>query len=365
MEYLPLRQTQLPAAEELLPYLRQIDANRWYSNFGPLVLEFERRLAAHFGCEPNQLTTISNATAGLEMALMTIPPAQEKKCLMPSLTFLASPAAALIAGLEPFFVDIDRATWQMTPDLARMAIKDAGGLGAIGAVMPVSTYGAPVDVDAWSAFQEETGVPVIIDAAWCFDSSRIGPALQCISLHATKVFGVGEGGVILERDPLRVTAIRQMSNFGIRPDRSVAVSGMNAKMNEYCAAIGLAALDSWPERRRRTLELQSWYAAALQGVQGLDVLVGSGSTWASGTVAVLTEQPLQAALAARSQERKVDIRYWWNRPCHEQPVYAHYPRSALPATDWVRRRLVNLPFFVGMTENDVDRVVSVLRDTIG
>lgn len=353
---LPLRRVKLPTCEELIPYLKRIDGSRWYSNFGPLLGEFEARLAVHFKCDPGQLAVVANATAALELALKASRPFRGRKCLMPSLTFLATPAAAVAAGLEPFFTDIDRTSWLMTPDHARAAL--AGG--DIAAVMPVSAYGAPVDLEGWAKFRDETDVPVVVDAAWCFDSTISAAVTQCVSLHATKVFGVGEGGIILDRDPQRITLMQQMSNFGIMPDRSVEISGLNAKMSEYNAAVGLAALDSWPERRRQTLELQSWYRAALSGVNGLSRFSGCDPQWAGGTVAIVTELPLQGTLMAKFAEHGIEARYWWSRPCHEQPAYAACGRTTLAVTEWLRRRIINLPFFVGMSRHDVDRVVSVL-----
>jgi dTDP-4-amino-4,6-dideoxygalactose transaminase len=342
-----------------MPYLERIDESGLYTNYGPLLGEFERGLAAHFGCRANEVVVLANATVAMTLALNFLAVRPGAKCLVPSLTFLATPAAALSAGLQPFFMDVDRERWASTPVQAEKALIAAGGPAEVAAVIPVSAYGAPLDMREWQAFQDRTGVPVVLDAAWCFDSAVAGPLPQCISLHATKVFGTGEGGLILSSDADMVTNIRRRANFGILPDRRVLVPGINGKMSEYGAAIGLAGLETWSDRRSRTLELQGWYAQALAGVTALSLMPGLDNTWAGGTIGIAMTSPV-AGLSRVLAERGIEARHWWGKPCHLQPAYAGFGRDDLAQTTWLSERILNLPFWVGMSQDEVRTVADAV-----
>src|SRR5262249_18475437 len=113
MPSLPVMRPQLPPASRLLPYLSRIDQSRIYSNFGPLTADFERRLSAHFAAPERTVTTLANATLGLALALEAQGARPGTLCLMPAWTFVASAQAAVAAGMVPFFVDVDPATWAL------------------------------------------------------------------------------------------------------------------------------------------------------------------------------------------------------------------------------------------------------------
>lgn len=192
---LPIMRPKLPSARSLLPYLSAIDNARVYSNFGPLTTQLENRLAAHFGVVDNAITTVANATLGLTLALAAQRVRPGALCVIPAWTFVASPQAAILAGLVPYFVDVDPSTWALEAD----AIDDviARAPGEVGAVMPVVPFGRPIDVEAWDRFRARSGLAVVIDAAAGFDSAAPTGTPAVVSLHATKVLGSGEGGFIL------------------------------------------------------------------------------------------------------------------------------------------------------------------------
>jgi dTDP-4-amino-4,6-dideoxygalactose transaminase len=356
----PLRKVSLPDRRALGPYIDRIDASGIYSNYGPLELDFEADLAKHFGCAPSELVVLANATIALTLGLNFLNARPGAKCLVPSLTFLASPASILAAGLTPYFMDIDRETATSSPALAEQALAEAGGPSEVAAVMPVSTYGAPTDIEAWKAFEDRTGVKVIVDAAWCFDNARVARLPQCISLHATKVFGSAEGGVFICSDTDMVTHVRKRANFGILPDRRVLIPGINGKMSEYHAAVGLAGLKQWPERRAKTLELQGWYLEALAKAPGLRIMPGQDNSWAGGTIAVIFENPA-ADIATALAGKGIEARHWWGRPCHLQPAYEPFEKADLSCTKWICERILNLPFWFGMSQSDVAYITEAIR----
>jgi dTDP-4-amino-4,6-dideoxygalactose transaminase len=113
MYSIPIMRPKLPSADRLAPYLKSIDASRLYSNFGPLTLSLEDRLAEHYGLNQGTVATVANATLGLAIALAVQQPPPGTLCAMPAWTFVGSAHAALIAGLVPYFVDVDPETWAL------------------------------------------------------------------------------------------------------------------------------------------------------------------------------------------------------------------------------------------------------------
>src|SRR5436305_952076 len=126
---------KLPPAERLTPYLQSIDASRLYSNYGPLTLTLQDRLAAHYGLNPGTVATVANATTGLAIALAIQHPPRGTLCVMPAWTFVASAHAAVMAGLTPYFVDVDADTWAL--DVERISEEIARAPAQVGAVVPV------------------------------------------------------------------------------------------------------------------------------------------------------------------------------------------------------------------------------------
>lgn len=356
---LRLRRPRLPTADDVLPYLRRIDESGWYSNFGPLCDAFEARLATHFGVERRHVTTVCNATAGLTLSLQAAGAKPGTACAVPSYTFPATPAAVIAAGLHPVFVDIERDTLELSP----CAVTDAVAREGIdlGAVMPVSAFGAPVGTRRWQEFQETSGVPVVIDAAWCFGDLEPGPLPQVISLHATKVFGIGEGGVVISTDADVVHAIQLRSNFGFTSEREVVVPGVNAKLSEYAAAVGHAGLDAWAERRRRLEAVHSAYVDALASVPGVVPFPPADASWVSATVAAIFAEPVAADVGSSLATTGIEARPWWGPPCHTLPAYGECGRGPLPMTEWASRHILNLPFGEDMERAEINEVAAALR----
>ncbi|MBX9635731.1 MAG: DegT/DnrJ/EryC1/StrS family aminotransferase, partial [Magnetospirillum sp.] len=231
----------LPKLAALVPLLGEIDANRVYSNLGPLATRFQARLEQHWGLSDGTVLALSNATSGLSVALMTATDGRRGGlCMMPAWTFVASGHAALASGLTPFLVDVEQETGSLTPALAEAALAQAPD--GIAAIMPVCPFGAPIDWAGWEAFRARTGIPVVIDAAAAFDSVRPSALPAVVSLHATKVLGIGEGAVLVCTDTALVEESCRRANFGFLGERVSRMPAVNAKMSEYHAAIALAAL---------------------------------------------------------------------------------------------------------------------------
>jgi dTDP-4-amino-4,6-dideoxygalactose transaminase len=356
---IPVMRPRLPNAAALRPYLEEIDRNNWYSNFGPLERRLEERLAERYDLPAKNVVAVANCTAGLMLALVATARERGGYCIMPSYTFVASAHAVLAAGLIPLFIDVDPESWAATPDLVSSAVRGADG--PVAAVMVVSPFGAPVDAAMWDAFTDGSGVPVVIDAAAGFDSAAAARSPVVVSLHATKVLGAGEGGFVMSRDAALVGEIAARSNFGFRTGRQAEAIGFNGKLNEYCAAVGLASLDAWPRTRPPLIELMRRYRDILEGIGGVRTSPGFGDGWVGGTCNVRFDRPVADEAVAMLGDAGIDSRQWWTKGCHRETAFAGYPHDTLPVTDDLAERVLGLPFHDGLGEADFERVAKALR----
>lgn len=364
-EIVPVMRPLLPSARELVPHLARIDENRFYSNHGPLLIDFERRLADHFRVTADQIAVVANGTVALSAALVALGARPGAKCLLPSWTFVGSAAAAWAANLQPHFVDVREETWMLDPE----ELKQRDDLRDVGAVMVVSAFGSPVDTASWDRFTDETGIPVLIDCAASFDTvatvERAAPSRSpiMISLHATKVFGVGEGGLVLSTDEAFIRRFNQVCNFGVWDSPAGQILGYNGKLNEYNAAVGLAFLEMWAERRAQISTLTERYASALAPIPGIATVPGYGSGWVSCYCNVRMNRDA-SPIIDRLRERGIETRRWWQSGVHVQNAYQHFTRDPLPITETLARQVFGLPFFHDLKDESFNRVVSEVADIV-
>ena len=359
---IPVMVPQLPQWEAVSRYAKQIDVNRWYSNFGPLTCELEHRLANHFGGQPKTVLSVGNATLGISIALQEIAISGSTACLLPSWTFVATAHAAHAAGLQPVFADVDPVDGMLTPELAEDALRLHP---QIGAVIVVGPFGMNVSVSEWQAFRSRTGIPVIIDAAAGFNSVALSDIPTVVSLHATKPLGCGEGGFVMSSDQGLITRLTGRSNFGFMSTREAMMIGTNAKMSEYHAAVALAALDEWAERRAVLCRIADLYRTALVSRNWATLQRGWGEDWVSTTCNLrLVPKVHRAGFDAFMREAGIDIRRWWGFGCHNHPAFARCTHGPLPTTTDFAAHLIGVPFSHDLTPAQVERVVTTLEAAV-
>lgn len=342
----------LPSYDKIEPYIKRIDESRRYSNWGALNEEYEYRLSKIFNCH---VVTCSSATSGITAALMAILPFNHQTRAMvgmPSWSFCATASAIFSAGFRPLICDVH--------DDDILSVSHAGGCQAYVVVAPL---GKPLDLSFWDRFVgEHHYTPVVIDAASGFDSfqnTKIGNSPVVISTHCTKVMGTGEGGFILSQDKNLIEKIHRITNQGMLPDKSISELGINAKLSEYHAAVGLASLDEWDERRKQWMEIQQWYR---------DV-----KPYANSTHSVLLDVPA-AQVVERLALKGIQARTSWYGTCHKQDVYTkvwcqdmgldgkiHMPMTR---TDMLAERTIFLPKYIGMTHDEVEYVKKSLQECL-
>jgi dTDP-4-amino-4,6-dideoxygalactose transaminase len=355
---IPMMRPRLTRTDKVLPYLERIDESRWYSNFGPLVVEYEQRLSDLFRC--HALST-ANGTSGLMAALLALDLPKGSLVALPSWTFVASAAAVLASGHVPYFLDVDEKHWSLTPDsVKRMAV-------APKAVMPVSVVGAPVDTAAWDRFTDQTGIPVVIDAAGAFDAcsalelSRPRKSAVIISTHTTKVLGTGEGGIALTTQKDYLERIRRITNCGFSPDRGVNCVGFNGKISEYGAAIGLAALDEWPEERKKWVALKARYLEAFAPFIGSSPV--HSMDWVGSLFNIRLRSHVHPVMNAL-RDRGIASRQVWGEGCHRYKAYQHFPHGGLTVTEALGDQVLFLPYTIDISDADLRHIATSVKECV-
>jgi dTDP-4-amino-4,6-dideoxygalactose transaminase len=357
----PVARPFMPTADTILPYLERIDAKRWYSNFGPLLIELEARLAARFA-KPTLACTAANGTQTLTLALMALGAKPGGLCVIPSWTFVATAHAAIQAGLVPWFVDVDPVTGVLDADHVRERLTHAPG--PVSAIVPVAAFGQPLDPAPWAKLAEDTGLPVVIDAAASFDSVSAAPIPTMVSLHATKSLGIGEGGFIASEDAGFIDRFRALTSFGFMGDREARFAANNAKLSEYTCAVGMAALDQWPSTRTAYATTAQRLRMALLHTPSVVFQPGWGLDWVSSTCVVELPEGATSAVEVALKAQGVDSRRWWGNGCHRAPAFAHYPADALPASERFAASTLGLPYFADMDIDQVNRVALALAEAL-
>lgn len=348
---------RMPSADAILPYLQQIDEARWYSNFGPLLTALEQRLADRFP-RPTQVSTVANATQALTLGLRAMDLTPGGYVVLPAWTFVATAHAVIQAGLKPWFVDVDPETWMLDP--ATVTALAPPVAEEIVAVIPVCAFGAMPDLAAWRAFRETSGVPVLIDAAAAFDTLDDARLPAVVSLHATKVLGMGEGGFLATEDADLALRVRGLTTYGFHGSRESQFPATNAKLSEYAAAVGQAALDAWPGDRLRWMRTAQMLRIALIGLPQVRFQAGWGSDWVTSVCVVSLPEGTAPKVIASLQEDGVDTRHWWGDGCHRSRAFADCRRGDLAVTERLADSTLGLPFSIDMDAADIARIAAAL-----
>ncbi len=359
----------LPPLSELLPLLEEIWASRMLTNGGPIHERFEAALAQHLGLQ--HLTLVTNATLGLMLACRQLQLTGE--VITSPFSFVATAHAMKWAGLEPVFADISAESLNLDPAGIEAAIT-----GYTSAILPVHCFGRSCDTAGISAVAERHGLKVIYDGAHAFGVTDQGGSilrhgdLSVMSFHATKVFNTFEGGAIVSPDAQTRASLERLKNFGIVDETHVDAIGLNAKMTEFSAAVGLMQLGHVDELLAQRQTVDSIYRELLAGVAGVQCLQCPPPCQESGCwnhycfpVLIGPEYPLtRDQLYMRLCERGVHARRYFSPLISNLPMYRHLPSAApenLPVANDVSSRILALPMYPDLSREDQERVVDLLR----
>jgi len=356
----------------LVDELEQIEASGVFTNFGPVNARFEQATVDQLFGGIGSCLTVSNATLGLMLAIRNaVGDNKERRryALMPAFTFAATAHAALWSGLTPLLCDIDPDTWTPSAD-AEAALLEAYA-GQIAVAVPYATFGNGVDLTRYDRLSRRHGVPVVIDAAASLGSlddtgQGFGAGFAqpiVFSMHATKPFATSEGGLIYAADPDLIRRLRAMANFGFDTPRIASLPGLNAKLPEVCALLGLARLDGFAGLVARREATVARYAAQLPGFT-FQRRVGQRQAHAFVS-ALLPEAavPRRPEVMRRLAEAGVGAATYFSPHLAEHPFFEPTcVRGDLAVTERIARAVVSLPISDTIAPAEVDYVCQTLRE---
>lgn len=347
---IPVMKPVLPTIDAVNVYLERVYASGIFSNHGPLVRELEQRYADWFNVPAENVVAVVNGTVAISAAALW---EDNPTYLSPEWTFPATAMGVLSVGGSVEFRDVDPEAWTLSVTDDDVARADS--------VVPlvVAPFGHPIDLSDWSAFPR-----IIIDAAACagnrpdLSGMKKGWAAT-ISLHATKVLGCGEGGLVIFADPARAQIAREWINFGFSGSRITERVGTNGKMSEFAAAFALAALDDVDT------ELRDWgvvrdKAAKVNTQLGLS---GGPMSPSSRIPYWLIAAPSVESAAVYEQELAdagIQTRRWWPASLTETTPFRDFPTSGNSNSRFLAETVIGLPMFRSLSDEQFDRIRDVL-----
>ncbi len=363
----PLYVTQpfLPPLEDFIPYLREIWDAKVLTNGGPFHQRLEAALVEHLGIK--HLSLFTNGTLGLLTALQTLKVTGE--VITTPYSFAATAHSVMWNRLSPVFADIDPITCNLDPDRIEEAITPLTT-----AIMPVHCYGTPCDVDRIRRIADAHGLKVIYDAAHAFGVRHRGESLlnhgdlSVLSFHATKVYTTFEGDAIVCPDAATKQRIDHLKNFGFANEVTVLAAGINGKMNEMQAALGLLQLPHVGQLIARRAQIARLYDDGLRSVDGIRLLCSLPDTQPNHSyhpIFIGDGFPISRdAVYAHLRENGIYARRYFYPLLSDLPMYRDLPSAAperLPQAAKASREVLCLPIYPALPDDDVMRVIELIR----
>lgn len=317
---------------------------RWLTNDGPMVQELEQRLAKFLNVK--YCVAMCNGTVALEIAIRAV--GMKGDVIVPSFTFVATAHALQWQGISPVFCDIDPETHNLDPQEVEKLITPRT-TGIIG----VHVWGRPCAPEALTRIARRHNLKLLFDAAHAFGCSHKGRMIGSLgdaevwSFHATKVFNTAEGGAVTTNNRALAEKMRLMRNFGFAGYDKVIHLGVNGKMNELCAALGLTNLESFArfvQINRRNYEC---YRCGLVGLPGIALLPYHSKEKNNYQYVVIQVDEGEAGISRDAlvkvlhRNNVLARRYFWPG-CHAMEPYGQL-RRPLPVTQQIGRRVIVLP----------------------
>jgi dTDP-4-amino-4,6-dideoxygalactose transaminase len=352
--------------ERLLARINCLLDRRWFSNNGPLVREFEERISEYVGIK--HCIAMCNATVALEIASRALE--LQGEVILPAYTFVATAHAFQWQGITPVFADIDPATHNIDCKSIERLITPKTS-----AIIGVHIWGRPCNIESIEKLGSERGLHVMYDAAHAFGCSYKGKmvgnfgACEVFSFHATKFLNSFEGGAVVTNDDVLAEKMRLMRNFGCSGYDRVIYLGVNGKMTEICAAMGLTSLEALPQIVEANRRNYHSYQQGLADIQGITVLKYDDAEKNNYQYIVLEVDP-DTCGATRDElvnmlhaKNVIARKYFWPG-CHRMEPYRSLQPHApllLPETEKTAERVLLLPTGQTVRATEIEMICSWIR----
>ena len=352
----PAVRPSIPPPEQWMDYLQKSYAARWFANFGPVVRDFEERLTARFAAPGEVILTANNCTSAITAALIAFGATGD--IVVPAFSFAATASGVRGAGARPLIVDVDVEEGVLDPALLEEVLRTR----KVGAVVILVPFGIACDLARQLDICAKYGVPVVIDNA----SGLGGPvrplrenSVEVYSMHATKPFAVGEGGAI-RTHPRLEPALRLALNFGLERGTPHGDWGINGKMPEVLAAVGMAVLDGYNDVLRTRQSVAQSYIGLLAPFELLKCPeVASDAPWHGFPVQFPSDQCVETFVGYLAS-RSADIRRYYRPSLEDWPGTTKF--TPCPNARRHSDITITLPVYSDMGAEEFEVLAMILED---
>lgn len=355
----------MPSMEEYIEEIRSIWDSHWLTNMGEKHKALQAELQKYMGVPAVELLTNGHMALELSLQAMNL----QGEVITTPFTFASTTHAIVRNGLEPVFCDIDPETYTMDVTQIERLITDRTC-----AILPVHVYGNVCNIEEIERIAHKYGLKVLYDAAHTFGETYKGQGIgnfgdaSCFSFHATKVFNTIEGGAVCYRDPDMGRRLYDLKNFGIHGPEEVDAVGANAKMNEFCAAMGLCNLRHVDEEIAKRRAVVERYREHLEGVDGLRLNVQQPEVRSNyAYFPVVFDENLFGAsrnevMDALAQNGIGARKYFYPLTNTFECFHGKYDVDATPVALHVAKRVLTLPLYADLSMEDVDRICKIVLE---
>ena len=350
----------------LLERINEALDRRWLTNDGPLVQDFEKRVAELVGVR--HCVAMNNATIALEIMIRALEITGE--VIIPSLTFIATAHALEWQGITPVFCDVETHTFTLDVDRIEELITPRTS-----AIMGVHLWGHPCRIDKLTDLAQRRNLKIVFDAAHAFGCSWEGEMIggfgdaEVFSFHATKFLNSFEGGAVTTNNDELAAKIRSMRNFGFAGYDKVVSLGTNGKMSEVSAAMGLTGLDSIDEFIATNRRNYQQYRDELSNVKGVSLIAYDEAEKNNYQYVVML---IDEQITGINRDQIMDLlwaenvraRRYFYPGCHRmQPYESRYPQPAdrLPVTERLVQQVLLVPTGTTISSQDISRISGLIR----
>lgn len=363
MDNILVTRSSMPSLQEYIEEIRPIWESHWMTNMGVKHKELQRGLEEYLGVENIEL--LSNGHMALELTLQAMN--LQGEVITTPFTFASTTHAIVRNRLEPVFCDIDPVTYTMDASKLEPLITDRTC-----AIMPVHVYGNICDMEEIERLARKYGLKVIYDAAHAFGETFKGRGIgtfgdaSCFSFHATKVFNTIEGGATCYHNKELGKRLYELKNFGIHGPEDVEAVGANAKMNEFCAAMGLCNLRHVDEEIAKRKKVVHYYLQRLNGVEGLQVNTEQKDVKPNYAYfpVVFYEKAFGASrneiFDALAQNGIFARKYFYPLTNAFACFHNKYDVDETPIARQISERVLTLPLYPDLSEEVVDKICKII-----
>lgn len=357
--------SSMPPFEEYVDEIRTLWDTRWLTNMGEKHNQLERKLKEYLDV-PN-VSLMVNGHMSLELGLQAM--GVKGEIITTPFTFASTTHAIIRSGSTPVFCDINLRDFTIDVDQIESHITERTV-----AILPVHVYGNICNIEEIERIAKKHGLKVIYDAAHAFGEKyknrsvmRYGD-MSMMSFHATKVFHTIEGGALVYKDAVYRNAIDMLRDFGIKDEENVGMVGANAKMNEFAAAMGICNLrhiDEEIQKRKRAVEQYRLLLADLPGIQLNYVNENIESNYAYFPVVINEKQSGYTRDEMQEYLKRKGIfarKYFYPLTSSFECFKGFYDIDKTPNAVYVSKRVLTLPLFANLQNEDIDRICNVFHE---